>query len=694
MACSRLLHRAAGLRDGVSPCLLAIAASSRGVATWLSAPSLAEVLEGAASGADERTRGGSSAAAGSVGPCRQPSLGDYACNVRSLTSVSSRTRATSADVAGRMSRVGEGLLCSAAAGHGGFVNVRLSDKWLGAAVAAIAAGRRPPLGQGCPPSRARVLVDCASPNVGKELHVGHLRSACVGDSLARVLTARGYAVTAVSHVGDSGMPVALVLWALGKGGRGAAEVAALHPAALSAIYRAAKEDVAREEGAGGEVAALAYRLHAVLARAAAAAAGAEGVPATGAGVLESPLAAAAAASGGPDDALLHARWVALCAASRAGYVPLFEALNVRPEEQGEACYAHLLPDLVTGLLEAGTAVVDDGAVAVFLADPSTPPLLARKRDGGYLYATTDLAALRARLQAGYRRIVYVTDAGQSGHFSALFEAAGRAGWTAGGGNVNALDPSPVLLEHAAFGVVTGPGGRKLSSRDGTDLTLARLLDEGAERMRAQRAELRAVHGPFWQGEKGESEAGALAAHLSASCARFYDALHARHAPYAFSFDAVLDARGRGGASATYLLYARTRLVTLRRVAAEVVLGEEGGWEEVLAGLGPPPYPPPPPASPPERALALAIVSLPDALAAVDRTLSAHHLARAALALAAATHAFYAAERVIPVGGAAGMAALDGEGRATFARRLTLAAAAERGLSDACDLLGLHVVECM
>lgn len=129
----------------------------------------------------------------------------------------------------------------------------------------------------------------------------------------------------------------------------------------------------------------------------------------------------------------------------------------------------------------GVAVDTRGAVGVFTDGPERPPLLLRRASGAWLYAATDAAALRARLAAGFDRIVYVTDDGQAPHFAAVFAMARLAGWVDADGRNRLADgggqPRPVALEHAAFGLVTGPDGRKLSSRDGTDLTLASLLEQ-------------------------------------------------------------------------------------------------------------------------------------------------------------------------------------------------------------------------
>ena len=210
-------------------------------------------------------------------------------------------------------------------------------------------------------------------------------------------------------------------------------------------------------------------------------------------------AAEAAATTSTTASPLLRTWQAVCAASRAGYVPLFDRLRVRVEERGESTYLPSVPSVLAGLVEAGHAVEDDGALVVRLG-ASLPPMLLRKSNGAWLYATTDVAALHTRLREGLQRIVYVTDASQALHFRQLFALAERVGWVvaAGGGGhhpstsssaphrhqlVNALHPRrpPVTLSHASFGLVTEEAsGRKLSSREGTgDASLSALLDAAA-----------------------------------------------------------------------------------------------------------------------------------------------------------------------------------------------------------------------
>ncbi|RYG41143.1 arginine--tRNA ligase, partial [archaeon] len=352
------------------------------------------------------------------------------------------------------------------------------------------------------PDAERVLVDFGSPNMGKELHVGHLRSSVVGDTIARLLEFLGHDVTRLSHVGDAGLPIAIVLAeyfmrAFGSIPRGAsdaqlrtmldaadaawmrdADAASLLPSAheLSSVYESAKRQMDTAGKAAAGVPSALADAHAA-ARATHFAADAQ--------QLLRDLQAVLAGSALPEGAspayagfLKHA-WTQLCAASRAGYEPLFQRLGVQVTEAGESTYADGLASVVEELQRSGVATLSDGALVLFVDGADKSPLLIRKADGGFLYATTDLVCLRRRLEGGFTRIVYITDQSQAVHFRQVFAAARMAGWiTPDGRNALSRDRLPVSLEHAYFGVVTGEGGRKLSSRDGTPHTLASLLAEG------------------------------------------------------------------------------------------------------------------------------------------------------------------------------------------------------------------------
>jgi arginyl-tRNA synthetase len=646
---------------------------------------------------------------------------------------------------------------TSSATHAGFVTVTLRDKWL--FERAVAEARAPSSSSSPSP---RVLVDFSSPNMGKELHVGHLRSAVIGDTLARTLEAQGCVVDRVSHVGDCGVPVALVLTALQDDDAAGAAAAAVggtptspplpSPAELSRLYERAKKASGADPQYAARVQTTLRLLQSALA------------------VRGGPVSSSSSPPPTLDDkgARLLALWDRVCAASRAGYLPLLSRLGVTVPERGESAYAPLLAPLVDDLLARGVAVLgEDGAVVIFVDGPDKPPMIIRKRDGGFLYATIDLAALRARLSAGYDRVVYVTDAAQGPHFRQVFAAGVLAGWIGedGANRVVAAAAAAgngggrrVSLEHAAFGVVTGEGGKKLSSRDGTDLTLRSLLDQGVDTVRAAMADLQRGHHeqgqalqqqqlaaakraaggaggtgtsetasslasssstsllpPGWQ-DLPPAEADAVAEAVATAAIRFFDLTHRRSSNYAFSYSRALALKGSTG---PYLQYATTRLRGLRmQTGAALAIapprqqqqqqqqqhqGEvdvaahwralvrecearaaAGGAVSASATRGPQ-----------ERALALALVRLPEALAASSKALAPHILSEYAVDLAGRTHAAYDAARVLPEGAAAaGAGAATPEAWAVAASRLRLFAAADACLRRVFALLGVQPLERM
>jgi arginyl-tRNA synthetase len=452
-------------------------------------------------------------------------------------------------------------------------------------------------------------------------------------------------------------------------------------------------------------------------------------------------------------------WAAVCAASRRGFEPLLRRLGVSVPERGESSYLPTVAGALEGLLSSGVAVRSQGAVAVFVDGAEKPPLLLQRADGGFLYAAIDVAALRSRLAAGYDRLVYVTDEAQAHHFRQLFALARLAGWVDAASGANRLHPEgrPVALEHAAFGVVTGEAGGKLSSRDGTELTLAALLDQGVVAARAfVDQQRRDVGGPASSSAPAAaaSTAGALlptaapaacsdvhgesaiAEAVATSAVRYFDLAHARRSTYAFSFAKVLSLRGN---TAAYLMYAATRLRALRRqvqryllvdlgaplsaaagaagAAATAGSGEAAGWAQLIDTVGQlqrqseaaaGTAPARPLAHPIKRRLALTVLQYPEALAASARTLAPHVLADHLFALAGDFHAFYESCRVTPSAAAASGAAATGRGAAgggaqpllspveayELSENLELCAATEAVLGAGCELLGVRVLDKM
>ncbi len=375
---------------------------------------------------------------------------------------------------------------------------------------------------------SRVVVDFSSPNIAKEMHVGHLRSTIIGDCLARVLEFRGHTVLRLNHVGDWGTQFGMLITHLKQ----VAPLALKKPDAVDLgdlvdFYREAKQrfdtDITFQALSREEVVKL--------------------------------------QSG--DEISLKA-WSLLCEQSRREFQNIYQRLDIRLTERGESFYNPYLQSVVDGLERSGLLVVDDGAKCVFLEglvgkDGKALPVIVQKRDGGFNYATTDLAAIRYRFTAipqgdGACRVIYVTDVGQSNHFFGVFQVAKRAGWI----------PSDGSLEHVPFGLVQGEDGKKLKTRSGDTVRLRDLLDEAIGRAEKDlRRRLR---------EEGRQEDSAFISNVSSTVGlasvKYADLSQNRITNYQFSFDRMLSLQGN---TAPYLLYALVRISGIYRKGGDTDL---------------------------------------------------------------------------------------------------------------------------
>ena len=415
----------------------------------------------------------------------------------------------------------------------GFINITLQPERLAAEVQERLGDARlgvPAVGQAAP-----VVVDFSSPNIAKEMHVGHLRSTIIGDSLARVLEFRGHPVLRLNHVGDWGTQFGMLITHLKQVAPEALETAdAVDLGDLVAFYREAKkrfdEDEAFQTTSREEVVKLQ----------------------------------------GGDPVSLKA-WGLLCDQSRREFQKIYDRLDIRLSERGESFYNPYLEGVVRDLEATGLLVVDDGARCVFLEgvsgkDGKPLPVIVQKSDGGFNYATTDLAAIRYRFGSApdgddARRVVYVTDAGQANHFAGVFQVARRAGWL----------PEGARLEHVPFGLVQGEDGKKLKTRAGDTVRLRDLLDEAVERSDADlRRRLE---------EEGRSEDEAFIEHVATTvglaAVKYADLSQNRITNYQFSFDRMLALQGN---TAPYLLYAVVRIAGIARKGGDLDAAATGALQ--------------------------------------------------------------------------------------------------------------------
>ena len=408
----------------------------------------------------------------------------------------------------------------------GFINITLRQEVLAAEVMRRLGDPR----LGVPPAAASpdgqggggaVILDFSSPNIAKEMHVGHLRSSIIGDALARVMEFRGHRVLRLNHVGDWGTQFGMLITHLKQVAPQALTTAeAVDLGDLVAFYRQAKQRF----------------------------------DADGAFQLASREEVVRLQGGDPQS---RRAWQLLCEQSRREFQQIYDRLDIRLQERGESFYNPHLEAVVGDLAASGLLVVDDGARCVFLEgvqgkDGGPLPLIVQKSDGGFNYATTDLAAIRYRFAAppegdGARRLIYVTDAGQASHFAGVFQVARRAGWI----------PEGARLEHVPFGLVQGEDGRKLKTRSGDTVRLRDLLDEAVERAEADlRSRL---------AQEGRQEEEAFIHHVATTvglgAVKYADLSQNRTTSYQFSFDRMLALQGN---TAPYLLYALVRIAGIAR----------------------------------------------------------------------------------------------------------------------------------
>ncbi len=462
----------------------------------------------------------------------------------------------------------------------GFLNITVPDRLIWEQVAARLADPR--LGVGTPAAGQRVVIDYSAPNIAKEMHVGHLRTTIIGDSLARVLGFLGAEVIRQNHLGDWGTQFGMLIQYLDEHPDAAWHQDELQAgtsavSALDELYRAARAafdaDPEFAERSRKRVVAL--------------------------------------QSGDPDTV---ARWKEIVAESEKAFREIYDRLGVllTPEDSvGESFYNPMLADVVAELTDAGIAVEDDGALVIFSEEVTGPdgkpaPLMVRKRDGGYGYDTTDLATIRYRIQQlKADRLLYVTDYRQALHFQLIFEAARRAGWLT----------DDIEATHVPYGTVLGRDGRPFKTRSGGTVRLMDLLDDAVARAR------QVVHEK--NPELPAEELDRIAEQAGIGAVKYADLSTSRIKDYVFDVDRMVSFTGNTG---VYLQYAHTRIRSILRKAGDPETTIDPAVE----------------LHPAERALALELDDYGATLAAVAESLEPHKLCGYLYDLARDFTAFYEA----------------------------------------------------
>ena len=446
----------------------------------------------------------------------------------------------------------------------GFINVKLSQGFVQGRLQEIAGDAR--LGVERVERPQTVVVDYSGPNIAKELHVGHLRSTIIGDAIARLLDFQGHKVIRQNHLGDWGTQFGMLITQL----RSKGQAADSRIEDLESFYVQAKKRFDDDIPFQQESRQTVVRLQ----------------------------------GGEPEERRL---WKQIVDETRGHYQPLYERMHVllrKEDERGESYYNPMLPGVVSDLKKAGIAVESEGAIVVEV-EGFENPLIIEKTGGGYLYGTTDLAAIRYRVDELHaNRIIYLTDSRQSQHFAQVFAAAKRAGWT-----------HQATLEHASFGTMLGEDGKPFKTRTGGVVKLADLLDEAEERA----LKLVTEKNP----ELPQEQRTAIAHAVGIGGIKYSDLSKDRTSDYVFSFDKMLSLEGN---TAPYLQYAYARIRSIFRKGASSGVQLAGARVKLD--------------TPHELALAKHILRLGEVVEVVARELKPHHLTTYLYELATRFSGFY------------------------------------------------------
>jgi arginyl-tRNA synthetase len=505
---------------------------------------VAKVLTGVVAAAAEKLgHGGVLAEIEPAMPTADPQFGDYQSNHAFRLGKALKQNPRAVAEAMRQALAPHPAIASTSVAGPGFLNFRLEDAWLAAQVAALAAD--PHRGIAQTGAGKAMVIDYSAPNVAKRMHIGHMRSTFIGNAIYRLYGAAGWRTIGDNHIGDWGTQ-------FGK---------------LIVAWRRWLDPKAYEADPIGELERLYVKF-------------ADEVEAEPALDDAARAETAKLQSGDPENKAL---WQQFIAVSMAEFNRVYERLGVRFDATlGESAYNEALPGIVRDLLAARIAIESDGAVVVRFGPDAGPGidgtvLVIQKKDGAYLYGTSDLATLEHRMRTWHPdRIVYVVDTRQQLHFGQVFQAWHR--WR---------PEATVETVHIWFGFLKF-GDSIMASRGGNIVRFVDLLDEAQRRSRAVVDEK--------SGELTEAERAVIAEVVGTSAVRYSDLSQNPQSDVTFDWDRMLSLEGN---TAPYLLYGYARCRSIQRK------GEVSTPSLDALALG----------TPEERALALQLVQFPEAVAA-------------------------------------------------------------------------------
>lgn len=444
----------------------------------------------------------------------QDKFGHYQCN--SAMKLAKALKKTPREIAQAIvEKVPPGIFETIEIAGPGFINLTLHKNLLSQNLDAMIRDSR--LGVPLPEKRERVIVEFSSPNIAKEMHVGHLRSTIIGDAVARLFEFLGHEVIRLNHVGDWGTSFGMLIAFMKE------EVPAVltgeQKADLSTLmswYRASKKRFDEDPDFKTRAREAVLRLQ-----------------------------------GGDKEALQA--WTIICEISRTAFQEVYDLLDIKLQERGESFYNPMLAEIVGDLERKGLITLSEGAKCVF-HEGIRIPLMVQKSDGGYNYDTTDMAAMLHRIEEERAdRIVIVTDAGQSLHFDLIRKTAEQAGY---------LDPKKVRFDHVPFGVVLGTDGKKFRTRSGETERLMDLLttavDEAKKILNERTPDM------------DTKEVERLAHILGIDAVKYADLSCNRISDYVFSYERMLRFEGN---TAAFILYSYVRVNGIKRKIGSVDLNQ-------------------------------------------------------------------------------------------------------------------------
>ena len=499
----------------------------------------------------------------------------------------------------------------------GFINIDLKPEWLGEQIARAQSDAHLQVEQTTAPQN--IVIDYSGPNLAKEMHVGHLRSTIIGDALARLLEFLGHNVIRQNHVGDWGTQFGMLIAELEEqlGTRGDDAMALKD---LEVFYQQAKKHFDDDEAFANKAREYVVRLQ----------------------------------SG---DAQMLKLWEQFKTISLHHSTEIYQQLNVTLKDsdvRGESFYNKDLAPVVKELQAQGLAVESDGAQVVFLQEladkeGNPSPVIIQKQGGGFLYSTTDLAALRYRVNVlKANRIMYFIDARQSLHMQQVFTLSRKAKF---------VDES-VSLEHLAFGTMMGSDGKPFKTRTGGTVKLAELLTEAVERATTLVSEKNS--------ELTADEVAEIGRKVGIGSVKYADLCKTRTNDYVFSWESMLSFEGN---TAPYLQYAFTRVQSIFRKAG---VTPESLTNAIVIGTEQ------------EKTLAIKLLQFSEVLDQVAREALPHLLCTYLYEIASLYMTFYEACPILK----------DGVEPEIRDSRLRLCHLVARTIEQGLDLLGIEVMERM